>query len=480
MRHFCASSSGGAAPMKTDQVATRESASFRDPAGFVEYVDGRVFRRIAPHSRARVESFLRSPVSARLVAENRLIGFGSVVEAAADASDTSWPSVEVQRIPTISYPCEWTFGQLRDAALLTLDVHLAALEQGFGLKDASAYNVQFRGTEPVFIDLFSFEPSDGRRYWVAYRQFCEHFLGPLALMSTLGNALPNVLFANIEGLTVPRASRLLPLRTWCSPSLLMHLHAHALACRHAGDGRSARPSGPERRGFQVELGRSLRSAVQGLRAPRLTSEWTDYRCDNTYDEGDAQRKAAFVELALARSGARSAADLGSNDGHHSSRLAAMGLRVVSLERDRACCERQYAAMKEGHRDVLTLAVDLTNPTPGFGWAGRERRPLSDRLNVDAIVALALVHHLVLRGGVSLAMIAQYIAELGRCAVVEFVPPSDPMARALAQSRPDLREADVEAQLGHDAFQAAFRSRFAITDRAELAGGRVLYSMERLV
>jgi hypothetical protein len=156
-------------------IPTPLSSSFRDPAGFV-FRDGDVIKRAVTHQGGPDHQlFLSSGLRTRLAAQNLIVEF--LTEAVPESSWAQLHTILVPRqIPYVSYPYEWSFDQLKDAALLTLRVEEESLACGMSLKDASAFNIQFVGSMPVFIDLSSFEPDDGGP-WLAYEQFCRHSLG---------------------------------------------------------------------------------------------------------------------------------------------------------------------------------------------------------------------------------------------------------------------------------------------------------------
>ena len=166
----------------------KESSSFRDKSGFVFYDQNNIYRAVNKTYQQQFDSFLSSGLYELLVQQKLIIPHKEV-----PAND--WPRLEIslasqvykilapEKLSYISYPYEWCFQQLKDAALLTLDIQLKALEHKMTLKDASAFNVQFHKGKPVFIDTLSFDHYEEGNPWVAYRQFCCHFLAPLALMA---------------------------------------------------------------------------------------------------------------------------------------------------------------------------------------------------------------------------------------------------------------------------------------------------------
>ena len=369
-----------------------------------------------------------------------------------------------ERVPTISYPYEWCFSALKDAALLTLEVARRALGKGMTIKDASAYNVQFLRGRPVFIDTLSFERYVEGEPWVAYRQFCAHFLAPLALMANVDVRLGLLLRPHLDGIPLDLASSLLPWKTHLKPGLQMHLHLHGKATRQVAT-ETVKKAFLSKTGLLATLD-SLRGTVEGLRWDPTGTQWEGYYADTNYTDDAMTEKQRLVGAFL--EGIEGTCwDLGANTGEFSRIAAERGLETVAWDVDPGAVERAYLAKIPG---VLPLLQDLTNPSPGLGWAGEERDSLTSRGPVDVVMALALVHHLAIGDNVPLGQVAAYFARLGRRAIVEFVPKEDSQVRRLLASRRDVFPTyDLEG------FEAAFSKRFEIESKAPIEGTlRTLY------
>ncbi len=420
--------------------------------------------------------------------------------------------IRPERVPMVSYPYEWCFSQLRDAALAMLAIAREALTFGMVLKDASAYNIQFLRGRPILIDTLSFEPYAGGP-WVAYRQFCQHFYAPLLLWSVTDPRLARLSQVFIDGVPLSLASKLMPRRSWLKPGALLHVHMHAAAeqklsggsggskgpalreesipSRRPGPDHSRRPGnsdsswpgpfgssrpGPFGPGKIEALLESLASAVSATRwTPK--SEWSSYYSDQpSYAPEAFARKLDLVTGWLNRLQPATVWDLGANTGQFSKVAARQGARAVALDSDPACVEMLYREARAEKLDtLLPLVADLTNPSPAIGWANVERQTLEQRGPVDLILALAVVHHLAIGNNVPLAAVADYFARLGRRAIVEFVPKSDPMVQRMLASRADVFESYTVEE-----FERAFSARFTIEQRAVIStSDRVLYLMTAL-
>lgn len=455
----------------------RDPGSWRDPSGFVYRRDGVVLRQIAPSFADDWEAYLRGGLHERLVARGLVLPFEDApLEAAFDPS-SAWRVIRPEPLPLFSWPWEWTFGELRDAALLTLDLQLEALDAGMTLRDASAFNVQLRGATPVLIDSLSFARREPDAPWDAYRQCCEHFLAPLALMALRDVRLGRMLRAWPDGIPLDLAAGLLPGRTRLRLGLATHLHLHARAQRdhgEAGGARSRTVRIPTER-LRALVG-SLRGAIDGLRWDPAGTEWADYADRTSYDAEATAAKERVVAGMAAAAGGRVAWDLGANTGRYSAIVAAAGYRVVAWDIDPAAAERHYRALRAaGETRITPLVLDLADPSPAQGWALRERASLVERADADLLLALALVHHLAIGRNVPLPMIAAFLAELGPALVVEWVPREDPMVGRLLAGRRDIFDGYHEA-----GFRAAFEGAgWRVEERVPVASSpRVLYRMRR--
>lgn len=450
-----------------------EPSSFRDPAGFVYTRNGELYRQVNASYQTHYERLMGSGLYESLVEKDWLVAHEEQV-APADVYRVIKPA----RISQISYPYEWSFSQFKAAAELTLDVQALALQYDMTLKDASAYNIQFWGCEPVFIDTLSFECLDESQPWVAYKQFCEHFLGPLALMSRLEPRVRKLLLGFIDGLPLDLVSRSLPFTTRFNYSLLVHLHLHARSqIRHsdaAGSKNRSRPAMSKK--LLAALVESLKSAVKGCTMPQTPTEWGDYYQDTNYTDSAMQAKQQHVSAWLNkywRSG-QTIHDLGANTGRFSRLSAdATSALVVAHDIDELAVERNFVALQkepEYRERILPLVLDLSNPTPSIGWAHAERSSFSDRCRGGFMLALALIHHLAIGNNTPLDKIAAFFAEISDTLLIEFVPKSDSQVQRLLATRED-----VFPDYTQQGFEEAFGRYFKLTESKPVSGSdRVLY------
>lgn len=458
-------------------VAGRDPGSWRDPSGFVYRRDGAILRQIAPSFAPEWEAYLASGLHDRLVASGAVLPFEDAPLDAALDPETAWRVIRPERIPLVSYPYEWSFGQLKDAALLTLELQSQALDAGMVLRDASAYNIQFRGASPVLIDSLSFERYVDGSPWTAYRQFCEHFLAPLALMAARDVRAGRMLRAWVDGIPIDLAASLMPGRTRANVGLLAHLHLHARAQRAGRPADSAKAKEvriPRER--LVALMGNLRKTVRGLRWEPAGTEWADYADNTSYTDEATAAKARLVETLLRDAGGEVVWDLGANTGRYSAIAAGLGRRVVAWDIDPAAVELHYRALRQrGETRITPLLIDLADPSPAQGWALRERASLVERSDADVLLGLALIHHLAIGRNVPLPMVASFFADLAGDLVLEWVPREDVMVRTLLAGRKDIFDGYHE-----DGFRAAFEGAgWEVCAREPIeASPRVLYRFRR--
>lgn len=451
--------------------------SFRDPSGFVFTRDGVLYRQVNEVFRREFDACRSGGLYEELVGDGLLVPHREVALDLA-AAPGACAVLEPERVPFVSYPYEWSFGQLQDAARLTLDLQERALQRGFTLRDASAYNVQFRDGRPVLIDTLSFEPYQEGQPWAAYRQFCEHFYVPLALMSAGDVRYGQLLRTYLDGIPLDLGSRLLPRRSWLASGALFHVHLHAWAqARFAGAKVSAASGGRKlSRDAALALVRGLRSAIGRLSWRAAGTEWADYTSDNNYSPAAAASKRELVVGLLRQLGALASVwDLGANTGEYTRAAREAAPLVVSFDLDPAAVERNYRRVRAGgETGILPLLMDVTNPSPAQGWGHRERLSLEDRGPADAVLALALVHHLAIGHNVPLGRVAEFFARLGRALVIEFVPKSDSQVERLL-----LNRADIFPEYNREGFEHAFARHFRIEARREVRDSdRLLYLMRR--
>jgi len=392
----------------------KEEGSFRDPAGQVILDKGIYIRQISPGYLNDYKYLMHSGIYERLVSEGLLISH-------TEKDDNI---IVPEQLWFVSYPYEWSFHYLKQAAINTLKINRIALDYNMILKDASAYNMQRHNGKMMLVDTLSFAPYIEGVAWRPYLQFCQHFLYPLLLMKHRDTALGKLSMLNIDGVPGELVKKILPWWLIFSPSVFMNLYLHHLMPK------SDKDNNPfiSRRALIATLD-LLQRLVESLNY-KPKRGWNQYESMCSYMNVSRRDKAMQVVQILARGKAGTLCDLGANTGEYSVMASQMGYQVVAIDADHDCVDH-IASL---HADILALNVDLSNPSPAIGWGNRERRGLLERLQVDTILALALIHHLCIGNNVPLANVAKLLAAHCQQLVIEFVPPDDPKAKLLGRNR----------------------------------------------
>ena len=462
-------------PTLTDLAiaATADPGSFRDRNGTVFHRNGEILRGISAAALANWERLSTAPFFRECMERDRIIRTERLDDAATRSLGGDWVAVlRHEAVPFISYPYEWTFGMLKDAALLHLDLMLAALPAGLILKDASAYNIQWRGAEPVFIDIPSFETLRDGEPWIGYRQFCELFLYPLFLHAYKGVDFRPWLRGQIDGIPAAALRQLISTRDLIRPGVLLHLVAQdALQRRYAGRPQSIRNSiaktGFDRQ-FIVRNVEGLRRIVTGLSPTGSKTAWADYDRTHSYDPPEFEAKCAFVREAAGQRHWRRAWDLGCNTGIFSRIVAKHADYVVAMDGDWMAIEHLYQAQKTRPdcRQVLPLVVNLSDPSPNQGWRGVERRSLPERGRPELTLCLALIHHIVISANVPMQDFIGWLAGLGSALVIEFVSRADEMVQMLL-----VNKDDQYSDYNQSSFEACLAEHYEIRASRSLKNGK---------
>jgi len=472
--------------------------SLRDPAGQLFLIGGRFLRVINREAAVDLKAFLASTTARNSVGAGRLVGTEVLSEDAIEElrSTAEFKTlcerfapctvVEHEAVPFTSFAYEWPAAMLHAAAELTLDLAESSLDEGFGLKDATPYNLLFRGPEPVFVDLLSFERRNpGDAIWLPYAQFMRAFILPLLANRYLHAPLDQILIARRDGLE-PEALYAMcgPLRRLLPPFLTLASIPTWLGRRHDPDDLSiyqAKPAAEPRKArfILASLFRHLRRTLKTVRPQAgKASRWSDYMArQSSYSDQDFEAKRDFIQQALRDYRPGNVLDVGCNTGYYSRLAAGAGARVVAIDPDRVVIDELWRGARAERLDILPLVVDFTRPTPAIGWRNQECPSFLDRARgaFDAVLMLAVIHHMLVSERIPLPEILALTAELTTdIAVVEFVGPQDPMFRRIARGRDGLF-----ADFSVSSFEAECRRHFRIIGSRRLANGnRGLYLLRK--
>lgn len=458
--------------MSIDNVSQKLAASFRDPSGFVYKRNGKILRQVNTYYKESYDLLMSGGMYGKLTDKKLLIPH---VELTGESAVTPecYKIIEPQQIDFISFPYEWSFSQLKDAALATLEIQRIALDSGMTLKDASAYNIQFVDGKPVFIDTLSFEKYTAGEPWIAYKQFCQHFLAPLVLMSYKDIRLNKLLVNFIDGIPLDLTSKLLPRKTKFNLSILTHIHFHASTQKKYESETKKRKVNVSKTGL-LGIIDNLNSLIKNLQWNPGGTEWADYYDNTNYNDTSFANKKTIISGFLKKASPKSVWDLGANTGVFSRIASDSGIKTIAFDIDPAAVEKNYLRVrKEGESSILPLVVDLTNPSPGIGWANEERPSFSERRSADLIMALALIHHLAISNNVPFPMIAAYFKNICNYLIIEFVPKSDSQVKRLLSTREDIFDKYTQQD-----FEKSFADYFDIVETVPVGESeRTLYLLK---
>ncbi len=445
--------------------------SFRDPGSRVFHQDGEVYRALDHRSMENWRKLEATRFFAEGVATGRIVGT-EPADGMKPIDGDEWAGVlRHERIPVVSYPYEWTFSMLRDAAMLQLDLLSAALAEDMILKDSTPFNVQWRGRQPVFIDIGSFEVLEQGDIWVGYRQFLSQYLYPLMLTAHVGIPFQPWLRGQPDGLTAEQMRRVMSSRDLIRKSGLLHVTLPARAERRGhGGGRDVRSELKEA-GFNKEMIESnvngLRRIVSDLEWNPGSSRWNRYATECDHVQAHREGKAAFITHALDSEAPTLVWDIGANDGYFSELAAGTADYVVALDADDVILDEFYRSLStHGIDNVLPMVQDLADPSPGIGWRGLERPPLVDRSSPDLVLCLAVIHHLVIGRNIPLRAVVDWLASLEARVILEFVSPNDPMVRALTVNK---KPHEIHRDYNESDLRLYLEERFVIEREHELPG-----------
>jgi hypothetical protein len=451
-------------------------SSFRDPAGFIFENNGVIYRQVNKAGAADYDHFMQSGLYTELTDNGWLIGHQEIKDIKKfGASEKRYKVIRPEKVPFISYPYEWTFHQLKDAALLTLKVQKLALKYGMILKDSSAYNVQFIGRNPVFIDTLSFWKYNEGDPWEGYKQFCEHFLVPLALAAYDSPEILQTQKVFIDGIPLKLATELLPARARLHKGLLAHIYLHAASQKKYDKPNAAKPTKVRKVSPMALNGliASLEASVKRLSLRGRVTQWGDYYNDTNYSKSAFDNKKNVVSelLKKASPSPKMVWDMGANDGTFSDIAAGMGAYTLAFDMDSLAVELNYQKKDQFNELILPLVQDLTNPSPALGWAHNERHSLEERGPADVVLALALIHHLAITEHFSFSQVAEYFGRLGKYLIIEFVPKDDSKVQLLLAGF----SRNTFSGYTEENFEKAFTKFFTQVDKKPVKGSkRVIY------
>lgn len=459
-----------------------ESGSFRDRNGRVYYIDGDIFRGLSSKAREDWDALVSSHFYTEYTSCNKIV-HTELLELSGNSDNKEivalsdhWTTIlKHEKIPFISYPYEWPFTMLKDAALLQLELLESALSEDMILKDSTPYNIQWRGTQPVFIDIPSFEKLGKGEPWVGYRQFCQLFLYPLFFQAYKNIPYQPWLRGRIDGIEPVEINNLMSFRDMFRAGVFTNVFLQAkMTERHSDTTREVK-SEIKRAGFNKALIEAnvsrVKKVTQKLGWDIDKSEWSEYITSHSYTDSDHKRKAEFVEDIAKTRPWKIAWDIGCNTGMFSRIVAKYADTVIAMDADHLAIDRLYRTLKdEGNHNILPLISNVSDPSPNLGWCGTERKSLEQRGAPELALCLALIHHIVISANVPMKDFVSWLFSLDTQLVIEFVTKDDPMVKTLLRNKDDHYE-DYEVEY----FETCLNKRFEIRKREALVSGtRIMY------
>lgn len=451
----------------------KHPSSYRDPSGYIFEKEGVLYRQVNISFKEHFDHFIESGCYTHFAEKGFLIPHTAIKENLTGDADF-YTTLQPQRLAYISFPYEWSFEMLKDAALLTLQLAKEALNFDMSLKDATPYNIQWHKGKLLFIDTLSFEKYK-EEPWIAYRQFCESFLGPLLIMHYGKRPMQELQLVWPDGIPLAVIKSLLPKRSRFSLHTYLHIHLHAKVSAKKNTGeRTQTPVFSKQK--LLNLFSSLETLVKSLQIPALQSTWSDYYAEAAQRDDYLTEKKKLIEAwAVELQGIQTAADLGANEGEFSKLLAAKNISVIATDFDAYCIDNLYKQIKQGgDKNILPLIIDLANPSPATGVNNNEHASFINRTHVDIALALALIHHLVIGKNISFVQVACFFSNLSSRLIIEFVPKDDDKVKLMLTTKKD-----IYTDYNEHSFISGFEQYFTIRKRQLLGNsGRILFYMER--
>ena len=438
----------------------KHPASYRDPSGFVFLYNEKYYRQVNESFKNNYALLKESGLYDHLVKEKKLIPHIELDENFSQSAGC-YRTLLPEQIDFLSWPYEWCFSQLKDAALLTLNILKDAIQHGMILKDATPFNIQFKNGRPVFIDTLSFEKYDATQPWIAYRQFTESFVAPLLLCVYRSPEMLKLLQLYPDGIPLSLASKWLPLRSRFNFNAFLHIFLQNKISQKSNQHSAEQPAFSRTK--LLNIASNLLSFVSGMQLKKTKTTWNHYYSDTVLGEKYVNDKLSIVTGWLKEIPVKTLLDAGTNTGLFAEAAAMHAETVIAIDSDADCINSLYKHCKQtGNTNTLPLLIDICQPTPSTGWRNEERSSFLSRCRVDMVLALAIIHHLVIGKNVPLQQVAETLNSLTQYLVIEFVPNDDEKVKQMLLYRKDIFPYYTES-----AFEDIFGSFFEIIQKVKV-------------
>lgn len=463
-----------------NNIISVEPGSFRDPAGNIFYYEGKVLRLLNKSGQDRYNFLKKGDLINKCFKNDFLIKSYEVNDSKFDSDIfKNKKIIEHEKINYISYPYEWSFDQLKDAALHHLNFHLFLLDNNATLIDGSAYNIQFNGYKPVFIDLLSIKEYNEGEYWNAHKQFCENFLNPLILKSKKQIDFNNWFRGNLEGITTKDLNSILNLKDKFSFNILTQVVLLNFLEQKTLKNKKTNIKSIKKRKFPkksyIGLLRNMKKLIESMEIKKTKTMWDDYSSNNTYNQKEEIIKKEIVSKFSQKYNFQTLADLGCNDGVYSKICIENGSKyVVGFDYDLSAVNKAYNISKKKELNFLPLYFDASNPSPNLGWAQNERKGYFERMNFEGLIALAFEHHLAIAKNIPLDQVLKWLINIAPIGLIEFVPKNDATIKKMLELKGDIFDSYNEEN-----FRSLIQKNAVIISETKVSeSGRKIFEYKR--
>ena len=456
-----------------------DDGSFRDPVARVAHHNNSIYRIIYPNGFERLEfikKILNKNDIAKLVIETKELNKDEI-KSLEISDQTNIRILKHKKIDYVSYPYEWSFYRLKDAAIHHLNLHINLLKNNGTLIDAYSYNIQFNYNEPTFIDLMSIKEYSEGEFWTGHKQFCESFLNPLVLKSKLGIDYNNWFKGNLEGIHTNELCKVLKLKHLFSWNIFYNIFLLNYFEKKYRKNEDLKFTKNKRlkKSYYLSILSNLKNFIESLKPLKEQSIWGDYSRNNTYDDEEKKNKHEFISDYLSKIKPNKTLDLGCNNGEYSKLALNSGCEsVVGLDYDLNAIDEAYLIAKKERINFLPLYFDVSNPSSNLGWCQKERKGFLERLSFDCVIALAFEHHLAIAKNIPLNDVIQWITSLAPKGIIEFVPKNDPTIQSMIKLK-----GDIFPDYNYDNFEKILSNSAKIISKKKISkSGRILFSYEK--
>lgn len=458
---------------------TIDDGSFRDPDARVAYLNDSVYRIVYQNGFKKfdfVKKILENKSVAEYLIETEEVSQQEFKLLNSDI-DKNVKVFKHKKIEFISYPYEWSFHRLKDAALHHLNLHINLLKNNATLIDAYSYNIQFNNYSPLFIDLMSIKEYSDGEFWVGHKQFCESFLNPLVLKSKLGIDYNNWFKGNLEGINTGDLSKLLKFKHMFSWNIFYNIFLlnHFEKKYKKNEDLKIIKNKKLKKNYYLSILSNLVNFIKSLKPKKEISIWGEYSRDNTYDNKEKKNKYEFISNYFNKNKFNRVLDLGCNTGEYSKIALNSGCdNVIGLDYDLNAIDEAYLISKREKLNFLPLYFDVSNPSSNIGWRQKERKGFKERLNFDTVLALAFEHHLAIAKNIPLEDVINWITSLAPKGIIEFVPKNDVTIQSMMRLKGDIFQS-----YNLENFKKLLSNKTKITSEKIVSkSGRILFCFEK--